>query len=71
MFDNVEINIPGGLDFAIPKMIKVKQNFEDHKIDDVAQAVKNEITRTEIKSSVVSGSSIAIWCYRRRSRSWS
>ena len=31
MFDNVEINIPGGLDFIIPKMVKVKQNFEDHK----------------------------------------
>jgi len=60
MFDNVEINIPGGLDFAIPKMIKVKQNFENHKIDDVAKAVKNEISKTEIKASIVSGSSIAI-----------
>ena len=60
MFDNVEINIPGGLDFAIPKMIKVKQNFENHKIDDLAKAVKNEISKTEIKASIVSGSSIAI-----------
>jgi len=60
MFDNVEINIPGGLNFAIPKMIKVKQNFENHKIDDVAKAVKNEIIKTEIKASIVSGSSIAI-----------
>jgi len=60
MFDNVEINIPGGLDFAIPKMIKVKQNFENYKIDDVAKAVKNEISKTEIKASIVSGSSIAI-----------
>jgi len=60
MFDNVEINIPGGLDFTIPKMVKVKQNFEDHKIEDVGQAVKNEINKTEIKNSIVSGSSIAI-----------
>ena len=60
MFDNVEINIPGGLDFTIPKMVKVKQNFEDHKIEDVGQAVKNEIIKTEIKNSIVSGSSIAI-----------
>ena len=33
MFDNLQINIPGGLDFDIPKMVKVKQNFEDHKIE--------------------------------------
>ena len=31
MFDNVQINIPGGLDFEVPKMVKVKQNFENHK----------------------------------------
>ena len=60
MFDNVEINIPGGLDFIIPKMVKVKQNFEDHKIDDVANAVKNEINKEEIKNAVKPGSSIAI-----------
>ena len=45
MFDNVQINIPGGLDFEVPKMVKVKQNFENHKIDDVALAVKNEINK--------------------------
>ena len=60
MFDNVEINIPGGLDFTIPKMVKVKQNFEDHKIDDVAAAIKREINKQEIKNSVKSGASIAI-----------
>ena len=25
MFDNVEINIPGGLDFIIPKMVKLNK----------------------------------------------
>ena len=60
MFDNVEINIPGGLDFAIPKMIRVKQNFEDHKIDDVAAAVKMQIERPEIKRKISSGKTIAV-----------
>jgi hypothetical protein len=60
MFDNLQINIPGGLDFAIPKMVKVKQNFEDHKINDVALAVKNEINKPEIKNSIKAGASIAI-----------
>ena len=52
MFDNLQINIPGGLDFDIPKMIKVKQNFEDHKIEDVALAVKNEILKPEITQTI-------------------
>jgi len=60
VFDNVEINIPGGLDFAIPKMIRVKQNFEDHKIDDVAAAVKMQIERPEIKRKISSGKTIAV-----------
>ena len=60
MFDNVEINIPGGLDFAIPKMIRVKQNFEDHKIDDVAAAIKMQIERPEIKRKISSGKTIAV-----------
>ena len=60
MFDNVQINIPGGLDFAVPKMVKVKQNFEDHKIDDVALAVKNEILKPEITQTIKAGTSIAI-----------
>ena len=60
MFDNVQINIPGGLDFDVPKMIRVKQNFEDHKIDDVALAVKNEILKPEITQTIKAGASIAI-----------
>ncbi len=60
MFDNLQINIPGGLDFDIPKMIKVKQNFENHKIEDVALAVKNEILKPEITQTIKSGASIAI-----------
>ena len=60
MFDNVQINIPGGLDFKVPKMVKVKQNFEDHKIDDVALAVKNEINKPAITNSIKAGASIAI-----------
>ena len=60
MIDNLQINIPGGLDIDIPKMIKVKQNFEDHKIEDVALAVKNEILKPEITQTIKAGASIAI-----------
>ena len=60
MFDNVEINIPGGLDFAMPRMAKIKQNFEHHKIEDVAAAVKMQVAKPEIKAKIISGKTIAV-----------
>ena len=60
MFDNVEINIPGGLTFAIPNMLRVKQNFENHKLDDVASVLKMQIARPGIKEKISTGKSIAV-----------
>ena len=60
MFDNVEINIPGGLDFAMPRMAKIKQNFEHNKIEDVAAAVKMQVAKPEIKAKIISGKTIAV-----------
>ena len=33
-----DINIPGGIDFALPRMAPVRQMFERHTIEDVAGA---------------------------------
>ena len=41
-------------------MVKVKQNYEDHKLDDLANDVKKEINKEDIKNSVKPGASIAI-----------
>ena len=49
------INIPGGLDLAMPRMLPVRQRFERHTIHDVAAAV-----RAEIAATIFSGASIAI-----------
>jgi Lactate racemase N-terminal domain len=54
------INIPGGLDFAMPRMLPVRQRFERHALGDVAAAVRAEIPRPEISATVSRGARIAI-----------
>ena len=60
MFDNIQINIAGGLDIPLPKMVKVRQHFEQQRIDDVGAAITAELTRPEIASCIKPGTTIAI-----------
>ncbi len=55
-----KINIPGGLDFAVPRMFTVRQRFARHTIDDVAAAVRAELAKPEIAATISAGASIAI-----------
>jgi Lactate racemase N-terminal domain len=54
------INIPGGLDFSMPRMLPVRQRFERHTLGDVAAAVRAEIARPEIAATISRGACIAI-----------
>ena len=60
MLDNVEFNIAGGLDLPLPKMARVRQIFDPHRIDDVAAAVGAQLARPEIAARVKPGASIAV-----------
>ena len=60
MFDNLEVNIAGGLDIALPAMHKVRQSFESHAIKDVEQAVLDQCVRPEIAATIKPGQTIAI-----------
>ena len=60
MLSDVKINIPGGIDFALPRMVPARQHFERHTIEDVAGAVREQIARAEISATVKPGASIAI-----------
>jgi len=44
----------------LPTMLKVKQCFPDEKIDDISQAVSNEIFTEAIMSRIPKGSSVAV-----------
>ena len=60
MFNDIQINIAGGLDVPLPKMVKVRQHFERHEIEDVAAAVATELDKPEIAAQIKPGASIAI-----------
>jgi hypothetical protein len=60
MLDDIQINIAGGLDILLPKMVKVRQQFEQHRIEDVGAAISTELARPEIASCIKPGATIAI-----------
>ncbi len=60
MLDDIQIKIAGGLDVPLPKMVKVRQHFEQQRIDDVGAAIAAELARPEIASCVKTGAKIAI-----------
>jgi hypothetical protein len=60
MLSDAKINIPGGIDFALPRMAPARQHFERHSIADVAGAVSAQLARAEVAATVKPGASIAI-----------
>lgn len=47
-------------DVKLPKMIKVKQNFQREKINDISAALRSELMNDKIKSTIKPGMKIAI-----------
>ena len=58
--NDIQINIAGGLDIPLPKMVKVRQHFNQHRIDDVEAAITAELAKSEIASHIKPGATIAI-----------
>ncbi|MCB1815055.1 MAG: DUF362 domain-containing protein [Candidatus Competibacteraceae bacterium] len=60
MFEKLNINIVGGLNIPLPRMLKVRQVFADRAIKDVTAAVQAELNKPEISARITPGASIAI-----------
>ena len=60
MFDKINVNIAGGLDIPMPKMARVRQEFEKIEVDDVAAEVAEQLNKPEIAATIKPGASIAI-----------
>jgi len=58
--DHIEVNIAGGLDVALPRMVNVRQKFEAQRLHDIAGAIASEFRRPEIRGRVKPGQSIAV-----------
>lgn len=58
--DRIEVNIAGGLDIRLPRMVHIRQKFKTQKVDNIAQAVTEQFKRPEVRAKVKPGMSIAV-----------
>ena len=58
--NRIEVNIAGGLDVRLPRMIHVRQKFPTPKLDDVAATVVNEFKKPAVRNKIKPGMTIAV-----------
>lgn len=63
--DRIEVNIAGGLNFALPSLARVRQKFDAAKLADIANAIHSEFMRPDIRERVKPGQVIAVGCGSR------
>ncbi|HEX7955124.1 MAG TPA: lactate racemase domain-containing protein [Burkholderiales bacterium] len=63
--DRIEVNIAGGLDVALPRMVNVRQKFDGAHLGDIPATVAREFQRPEVRACVKSGQVIAVGCGSR------
>ena len=63
--DKIEVNIAGGLDVPLPRMVNVRQKFEAVQLGDIAGTVAKEFQRPEVRDRVKPGQIVAVGCGSR------
>ena len=63
--DKIEVNIAGGLDIPLPRMVNVRQKFDSSHLGDIPATVTREFQRPEVRAKVKSGQVIAVGCGSR------
>ena len=63
--DRIEVNIAGGLDIPLPRMVHIRQKFNAPKLASVSQAVAADFKRDDIRSKVKPGMTVAVGCGSR------
>src|SRR5690349_18869812 len=63
--DRIEVNIAGGLDVALPRMVNVRQKFEAERLGDIPTAIAAQFQRPEVRSRIKPGQTIAVGCGSR------
>ena len=58
--DRIEVNIAGGLDIPLPRMIHVRQKFQMPRLASVSAAVIEEFKKREVRDKVKPGTTIAV-----------
>jgi hypothetical protein len=63
--DRIEVNIAGGLDIPLPRMVHIRQSFSAPKLANVTQAVVDQFNRPEVRAKIKPGMTIAVGCGSR------
>ena len=63
--DRIEVNIAGGLDIALPRMVNVRQKFDAVHLGETGATIANEFQRPEVRARVKAGQAIAVGCGSR------
>jgi hypothetical protein len=63
--DRVQVNIAGGVDVALPRMVNVRQKFDSAHLGDIPATVTREFRRPEVRAQVKSGQIVAVGCGSR------
>ncbi len=63
--DRIEVNIAGGLDIPLPRMVHIRQKFATPKVASVSQTIAEQFQRPEVRAKVKPGMSIAVGCGSR------
>ncbi|MBI1398056.1 MAG: DUF2088 domain-containing protein [Betaproteobacteria bacterium] len=63
--DRIEVNIAGGLDIPLPRMVHVRQKFATPRVESVSKTVSEQFQRAEIRGKVKPGMTIAVGCGSR------
>ncbi len=58
--EQLDVKIDGGYDIALPNMYKLRQIFDREQLDSIPNAVKDEISKEDIKNKVKPGARIAV-----------
>ena len=60
MIDTARLNIAGGLEVNLPRMARIRQRFDTHRIDDIPAAIAMQLNKPGIGVTIRPGASIAI-----------
>lgn len=63
--DRIEVNIAGGLDVPLPRMVGVRQKFDSAHLGDIPGTITKEFAKPEVRARIKAGQVIAVGCGSR------
>jgi hypothetical protein len=58
--DRIEVNIAGGLDIKLPRMVHIRQKFKTERVADIGQSVSAQFQRQAVRAKIKPGMTIAV-----------